>query len=341
MVPRIGIFWLIALLAYFPLELQAVPSDEVQTLLKDAEHHLALRQPEEALRLFRKASKKGGASCLECILGLARGYRNVGAHKDALEQAQRALDLEPEAGARVLAHSEIGLAHLGLRDKGSPEVAAGHFQEAIDLSEAEKPNLYYNLGISLLRAGRDEEGVAALEKLLRLDPPPNLSIEARSFIDNPRRARENLVPAFSATTLEGRYLSSEDLAGKVVLYDFWATWCGPCHKALPNLRRLNKKMQDTPFVLVSVSSDRDEGTLRAFVDKERMLWPQIHDKNGRVTYEAFKVSNYPTYILVDHEGKVIFRRSGWSPGIDTEVGMQVKRALKKARKSQEASPGGL
>lgn len=94
-------------------------------------------------------------------------------------------------------------------------------------------------------------------------------------------------------------------------------------------------MESTPFVLLSISSDQDETVLRGFVEKEDMVWPQIHDRSGSVSRDAFKVRSYPTYILVDHEGKVIFRRSGWSPGIDVEVVAQVKRALKKARKAGE------
>ena len=308
-------------------------SPEVSALLDEGDELMAQRQFDDAIRSFRRAAKKAGSDCLDCSLGLARGYRSVGAYRDALDHAQEALPLAKDPLPRAVAHSEIGLAQLGLGDKGSPEVAAEHFRKAITLDPKASPSLYFNLGYSLLKAGKDEEGVAALEELLEIESHTRLAKDARALIREPRRAREDLVPDFRATTLEGRSLSPEDFEGKVVLYDFWATWCGPCHQALPNLRRLNKKMQDSPFVLVSISADRDETTLRNFVEKEKMHWPQIHDKFGDLTGESFRVTGFPTYILVDHEGRIIFRRSGWSPGIDTEVSMRVRKAMKKMQKA--------
>src|SRR5687768_2626153 len=109
--------------------------------------------------------------------------------------------------------------------------------------------------------------------------------------------REKLLPDFEVTTLDGERLSSKVLRGKVVLLDFWATWCAPCVQAIPSLRELSQQLESEPFVLVSISADRAGGTVRRFVKKNEMTWPQVWDK-GSLLSQKMKVYSYPTHILV-------------------------------------------
>jgi len=88
-------------------------------------------------------------------------------------------------------------------------------------------------------------------------------------------AAARLAPAFSVSTVDGRQISMDDLQGKVVLLDFWATWCGPCREALPHIRNVAKKFQGQPLVILSVSLDSDEE--REFIGKNEMNWPQYRD----------------------------------------------------------------
>jgi tetratricopeptide (TPR) repeat protein len=313
----------------------APPSETAQELLGQGEAQLREGKADKAVQIFERAAKLGGADCFDCALGLARAYRQAGAYQDALEQGGKALNLGGSKAGLAIAHSEMGLAQLGLQKKGDPEKATEHFQTALELAEGKVPALYFNLGVSLLRRGQDEEGITALQEFLKHEPRPDQAYEAEALIEDPRRAREERLPAFSTVSLDGRFLSSKKLEGTVVLFDFWATWCGPCRKALPNLRRLNKKMEGSPFELVSVSADQEEAVVREFVEKEEMAWTQVHDQSKKLTNWAFKVRSYPTYVLVDHEGNVIFRRSGWSPTIDMEVSRHVKRALKRAHVGED------
>lgn len=310
------------------------PTPEVREMLAEAEGLLSRQQHDGALRLFRKAAKEAGDGCLDCEIGLARAYRAAKAYKNALEHAENALGLAEDGDVLGVIHSELGLSNLALDKDGSTESAIVHFRQAIEKTGGASSVLYFNLGYSLLKLGRDEEGVAALEDFLERVPADSEgAVRAQGLIDKPRRAREDLVPAFSASTLDGRYLTDEDLEGKVVLFDFWATWCGPCVAALPHLRRLHKRQEGSPFELVSISIDHDESLLKAFIEKEEMNWTQIHDQYGKVTRGAFEVQSYPTYVLVNHEGEVVYRSSGWSPRMESEVTQQVGRALKRAKKA--------
>lgn len=304
----------------------------VATLLAEGEGLLADGKFDEAISYFRKAEKASEGPCADCLAGLAQALNKRGAGKDAADCARQGLALEPEPRLEAKLQNQLGIALFSTGEDADLEEAAAAFERAIALTAGKEPLPFYNLGYVRLKQERDAEGVASLTTYLEMVPEGPSSEHARSLIDEPRRAREPLVPDFSAVTLDGAYLTADDLRGKVVLIDFWATWCGPCRAALPQLRRLSRKSEKKPFVLLSISVDRDEQALRRFIEENRMSWPQVWDQNGELQRDVFKVSSFPTYILVDHEGLVQMRHSGWSRNIELHIGAAVGRVVKKARK---------
>jgi thiol-disulfide isomerase/thioredoxin len=147
----------------------------------------------------------------------------------------------------------------------------------------------------------------------------------------PGRAR---VPPFTLTTLDGKPVRSSDLRGKVVLLDFWATWCIPCVKGLPDLKALAKRMSGEPFVLVGVSEDARREDAAAFVRKHGLSWMQAWDGESDLGSQLFKVETLPTQVLLDHEGAFVYRQSGWAPGRSASaMEAQVVKAVAEARKA--------
>ncbi|MGH9143570.1 MAG: TlpA family protein disulfide reductase [Vicinamibacterales bacterium] len=126
---------------------------------------------------------------------------------------------------------------------------------------------------------------------------------------NPRRARENYAPDFDVQIADGRQVTLESLHGRVALLDFWGTWCPPCVRAVPSLRKLAKAHAADAFVILSVSSDKDPKAWSAFTDKNGMVWPQYWDSNGRMQ-RTFGVKVFPTSVLLDREGIERLRVSG-------------------------------
>ena len=113
-------------------------------------------------------------------------------------------------------------------------------------------------------------------------------------------------PDFFVTTLDGRLLSSQKFRGRVVLLDFWATWCAPCIATMPSMHRLEQKFSGQPFVLVGVSLDQDPNLWQTFVAKNKLTWPQCLDQSGNLQKE-FQVHGPPAYVLIDANGDIRFR----------------------------------
>jgi thiol-disulfide isomerase/thioredoxin len=188
---------------------------------------------------------------------------------------------------------------------------------------------HFNLGYVLLKQGRDAEGIAELQTYVSAPgvQPSDLA-QARRMIANPIRAREPFAPDFSFTSHEKQPISNSSLRGKVVLLDFWGTWCPPCRESVPTLRDLQKKYAGKGFELVSVSSDDDEDVWRTFIEAQKMNWSEYIDLSGEVL-SAFNVESFPTYVVLDKDGVMRFRQSGFAQSTEGELVDAINKALKR------------
>ena len=116
-------------------------------------------------------------------------------------------------------------------------------------------------------------------------------------------------PPFAETDLDGHPLTLAGLKGRVVLIDFWATWCEPCVAELPNLTATYRKFHDRGFAIVGVSLDHAEskGSLTAFIQSKGMAWPEFFDGKelGNKLAVKYGVHALPCNYLLDAEGKII------------------------------------
>ena len=298
--------------------------------MKKAEAAMSRRQFEEALTSFKRASSLRNKTSSEAHLGMARAQHSLGVFNKAADSCKDALKHCGEDQALVARiQNQWGLALFGMSQKPTDKhirEAEAAFRAAL-AADSRHLISQFNLGVALLRQGRDEDGRAALNAFVEGAPKAPEAAAARRYIDNPRRARENYAPEFALTTLDEQRLTLEDLEGKVVLLDFWATWCGPCVKATPGLKALHNKYKDRPFVIVGVSLDHEQGAWRSYVADNKMEWPQYLDRNGAIA-RLFQVRPIPTYVLIDHEGIVRETQSGWSPSVDGWLDSRVNKYLK-------------
>lgn len=314
------------------------PFDQAQQLAAQGDF-------EAALRAYRKAAKKAKEPRLEILIGQSRAHNKLGRFADAASFARRALPLAERTTEKIAVHSQLGTALYAAGQGTTKQLtdALASFRAVARLSEGRLVIAQFNIGLMLLSLQRDDEGVVALQDFVsaaRGTPleASGLVDKAVAYIENPRRARLDLIPDFQVRSLSGQDFSDQSLAGKVVVFDFWGTWCGPCVAAIPHLRRLAKRHRRDPFVLLSVSNDAQRSTLERFVAKESMDWPQIHDPERRLMGQTFGVSRYPTYWVVDGEGLVIHRATGWSSHIGRQLDSAVAKALRQLEKAAPESP---
>lgn len=134
-------------------------------------------------------------------------------------------------------------------------------------------------------------------------------------------AEKGPAPDFSATDLSGRPVSLRSYRGRVVVLDFWASWCDPCIRLIPDLKALHRDFAGEGVVLIGVNSDDSENALRAAVKAHGIDWPQVWDASGEHDPLGLKYGIYgiPATIIIDKEGRIFKRWSTWDNKMSTYV----------------------
>lgn len=322
----------LALCAAPPAAAQGPGETSVYGLIGQGVKLLQQGRSEDAAKRFEEAFELSGEGSAEALSWEAVAWFRAGKSSKAEKAARQTLELADTPRVRVRAWNALGLTLMAGASKDAQlEEAADAFLQALEHSEGTYNSARFNLGKTLLRLERDEEGVAVLRDYLEHGPAEAVVREAESLIEDPRRARENIVPAFSIETLDGELLTEETLRGRVVLLDFWATWCGPCRQAMPELERLQKRLEDEPFAMVSISGDGDRSALEAFLETHELGGYQSWDRTGELR-SLFNVRGLPTYVLIGPEGRVLYRNSGWGTTVSRSLGSTVRRAVRRAKK---------
>ncbi|MDD5758986.1 MAG: redoxin family protein [Desulfobulbaceae bacterium] len=110
-----------------------------------------------------------------------------------------------------------------------------------------------------------------------------------------------LAPAFSLPDTDGTPLSSKSFQGKVMLINFWATWCAPCRGEMPALDTLQQEYKGKGLVIIGINIDNDLGQVKQFIKDTNTKFLILHDPEMR-THDSYKVTSYPTTFLVDRKG---------------------------------------
>lgn len=115
------------------------------------------------------------------------------------------------------------------------------------------------------------------------------------------------LPALQSAQFEGNL---PDLGGKVVLLDFWASWCGPCKKSFPELEKLYESYKDRGFVILGVNVDEKSADMHKFLEGHAVSFPIVRDKE-QTLISAAGVESMPTSFLVDRSGKIRSLHNGF------------------------------
>ena len=117
--------------------------------------------------------------------------------------------------------------------------------------------------------------------------------------------------------------------GKVVIYDFWASWCGPCKIELPALNEMYKKYKGKGLVVVGVNMDEKPDDARAFLKEHPVVVPLVADGKAQVLAKQLEIDKMPTSFIVGKDGKVVERHEAYREGDDKKIEAQIKALLAK------------
>lgn len=126
------------------------------------------------------------------------------------------------------------------------------------------------------------------------------------------------------TSVDGQAIDLSKMRGKVVLVDFWATWCPPCRGEVPDVVAAYKKYHGQGFDIIGVSLDQDKSALLAFTKEHEMVWPQYFDGQGwdNEISKGFGIDSIPAMWLVGKDGKVITQNA--REDLDAQIAAALK-----------------
>jgi peroxiredoxin len=134
-------------------------------------------------------------------------------------------------------------------------------------------------------------------------------------------------PNFTLNDLAGKPVSLADQKGKVVVLDFWATWCGPCVESMPHLDELNKQMSARGVRIFAVNLRETKQQVEKFLSDQKLGLPVLFDTDGKVG-DLFKVQGIPQTVVIGKDGVVRKVMVGYGPGAEGQLKEVVEAALK-------------
>jgi len=328
---------------------------EYEAAMKNGAEMMQQAKYEDAVVAFRNAIQLSGEKQYEPFAALADAYNFLHDKLNALESAERMLALAPSDAVRAQAYDleGVALSAAGRSDKPSLSLAETQLRTAEKLDPT-NADVHFHLGRALMLEDHEEEGVVELKVYLTAAPRGAHAQDARELLGGAdiQAASDALEGEFSADpsngaddgappikpptgqpapkfvfkTVQGTKVSSDDLHGKVVLLDFWATWCPACRAAFPSLEELYGDLDKSKVAVVSISVDANESAWRNFLNVNNPSWTQTRDADHKLR-RAFVTPLYgiPSYILIDGDGIVRDRFTGWSPRIGNRIEADIGR----------------
>jgi thiol-disulfide isomerase/thioredoxin len=218
-----------------------------------------------------------------------------------------------DAGQAVAKKGKSPLAQIGSPDESPKAIKQGRVK--VDGTQAEVPvqiraeGVYHKTTLHL-RLEKDEWRVFAISASLG-DDERTLDFESEAVDPtkepDPLQALVGQKIRLEGLTLDGVPIDLSRFEGKVVLIDFWATWCGPCRKEMPNILANWQQYHESGFEVIAVSVDKDLGELQKFLVQENPPWTVLadrHPQNRTSMAAAYGIRGIPAFILVGKDGKV-------------------------------------
>jgi len=233
------------------------------------------------------------------------GNTNRLARLDVLQKERLADPKLSEEERFELRAQMVQMAAMRKQSEGEPAMLA-EFEKGVRELQKDFPKREEVYGM-LLEVASNSEGDKARQVAQEIidSPAPNgAKDDARKLLKKMEAVGKPLPIKFTA--VDGRKGDLTQMAGKVVLVDFWATWCGPCVAELPNVKAAYDKLHAKGFEIVGISFDKEKDRLEKFVAEKKMAWPQYFDGKywENVIGQEYGINSIPAMWLVDKKGNL-------------------------------------
>jgi tetratricopeptide (TPR) repeat protein len=277
--------------------------------------------PAEKIAFLEKAlaAAPNPSARISVLPGLAQQYLSAGNTAKAAEAASELLNFTPNGNGNALFTAHTVLGRIALR-QGDAKEAASHLLAAGRVLSTPQPASFgpsdWSLAEELLAAGGRDSVLAYLDLLRGLWKNDNGRLDTWSstirsggtphFDPNGFPTGQYVgrpAPEFRLKDLHGAEVALGDFKGKVVLLDFWATWCGPCRQEMPEFQRIHRELAAKDVVVLALDVDEPLETVAGYMDKEKFTFPVLL-ANGTSVMDRYSVHGYPTTFAIDKNGLV-------------------------------------
>jgi thiol-disulfide isomerase/thioredoxin len=300
-----------------------------QSAIAEAKQLKRERQINFAIDAYKKANKIADGKDFDTLSEIFALQLSIGSYKDAVATASslEAASTTPILKSRAEANRGYAL-FLQAGEKNKPDLlnASDAALKAAIADDPKNATAFYLDGNVLARLGQIDAARTQFKSCLSCITPKDPSyLRAQHFAEDPSLSLHKMAPAFDVVALDGSKFNLDAMGGRVVLIDFWATWCGPCNEELPHMKKIAKEFAGQPLVIISVSWDSDETKWKNFINKNEMTWVQYRDADHSLS-KKFGVEAIPHYFTIDSDGVLTAEMLGEGSDVEGKLKKLVARA---------------